>query len=59
VPKEVQHFNWIKNSKQINLEELLDEFVLLFSTLADVQLTEDKDAIVWKWTKDEEYSRPC
>jgi hypothetical protein len=59
VPKEVQHFNWIKNSKQINIEELLDEFVLLFSTLADVQLTEDKDAIVWKWTKDEEYSRPC
>jgi hypothetical protein len=58
VPKEVQHFNWIKN-KQINIEELLDEFVLLFSTLADVQLTEDKDAIVWKWTKDEEYSRPC
>jgi hypothetical protein len=59
VPKEVQHFNWIKNSKHINIEELLDEFVLLFSTLADVQLTEDKDAIVWKWTKDEEYSRPC
>jgi hypothetical protein len=38
VAKELQHFNWIKNLKQINTEELL-EFALLFSTLAYVQLT--------------------
>jgi hypothetical protein len=56
VAKELQHFNWIKNLKQINTEELLEEFALLFSTLAYVQLTEDKDAIAWKLTKDGEYS---
>jgi hypothetical protein len=32
-------------------ETLMDEFILLFSALNEVTLTEDRDTIVWKWTK--------
>jgi hypothetical protein len=28
----------------------MDEFVLLFSTLNEVQLTNDNDSILWKWS---------
>jgi hypothetical protein len=28
--------NWIKNLKQINTEELLEEFILLFNTLSEI-----------------------
>jgi hypothetical protein len=31
--------------KQVNSVELLDEFILLFSTLSEVQLNDDKDVI--------------
>jgi hypothetical protein len=45
VDKDLQQFNWIKNIGSIHSEELLDEFVLLFTVLNDVQLTEEKDVI--------------
>jgi hypothetical protein len=53
---ELQHFNWIKNLTSIDSEELLNEFLLLFHTLADRQLTEDRDVIAWKWTASGEYT---
>jgi hypothetical protein len=30
VHQELQNFNWIKNNKNINTEELMDEFISLF-----------------------------
>jgi hypothetical protein len=56
VHKELQQFNWIKNIRSIHSEELLDEFVLLFTVLNDVQLTEEKDVISWRWTTSGNYS---
>jgi hypothetical protein len=48
--------NWIKNLKHINFETLIDEFILLFTALNDVSLNEEKDTIVWRWTRLGEYS---
>jgi hypothetical protein len=56
VHKELQNFDWIKNIKQINTTELLDELTLLFSTLNEIQLNDDKDTISWKWITSGEYS---
>jgi hypothetical protein len=56
VGKELQNFNWIKNLKAINTENLMDEFVLLFSALSEVTLNNDRDKIVWHWTPSGEYS---
>jgi hypothetical protein len=56
VAKELRNWNWIRNLKQTNTEQLLDEFILLFSALNGVQLSEDKDAIAWKWTSSGDYS---
>jgi hypothetical protein len=56
VGKELQNFNWIKNLKAINTENLMDEFVLLFSALSEITLNNDRDKIVWRWTPSGEYS---
>jgi hypothetical protein len=48
--------NWIKNLRQVNTEELLDEFILVFNTLADIQLNTSADTIFWKWTPSGEYT---
>jgi hypothetical protein len=40
----------------IDSEELLDEFLFLFPTLAEIHLTEDRDVIAWKWTMSGEYT---
>jgi hypothetical protein len=55
VSKELNQLNWIKNIQSFGSEELLDEFVLLFTLLGEVQLTEE-DTIKWKWTATGEYS---
>jgi hypothetical protein len=47
---------WIKNIKQINSETLMDEFILIFIAMNDVVLSEEKDAIAWKWFTSGEYS---
>jgi hypothetical protein len=56
VHKELQGFSWIKNLRQISTEELLDEFVLLFILLSEVQLTYGHETIAWKWTREGQYS---
>jgi hypothetical protein len=56
VHKELQQFNWITNIQSIGTEDLLDEFILLFTLLSEVQLSEEKDTIIWKWTVTGEYS---
>jgi hypothetical protein len=37
--------SWFRNLKQINSETLMEEFILLFTSLGDIVLTEEKDAI--------------
>jgi hypothetical protein len=55
VQVEMKNLNLIKNLRHVNTEELMDEFVLLFSTLNEVQLTNDNDSILWKWSAVGEY----
>jgi hypothetical protein len=52
----MRQFNWIRNIRRIDTKELLNEFILLFSTLNEVHLSEERDSIVWKWMVTGEYS---
>jgi hypothetical protein len=56
VHKELYNMNWIKNLKQVNTEDLIEEFVLLFNTLSEIQLNENADTIFWRWTTSGEYT---
>jgi hypothetical protein len=47
---------WIKNLKQISTSEQLEEFILLFNTLSDIQLNENRGAIQWRWSALGEYT---
>jgi hypothetical protein len=47
---------WIKNLKQISTSEQLEEFILLFDILSDIQLNENRDAIQWRWSTSGEYT---
>jgi hypothetical protein len=52
----MRQFNWIRNIRRIDTEELFDEFILLFNTLNEVHLSEERDSIVWKWMATGEYT---
>jgi hypothetical protein len=56
VSKELSNMNWIRNLRQVNTKALMDEFILLFTALNDVILTEERDTIAWKWTRTRQYS---
>jgi hypothetical protein len=43
--KELYNLKWIRNLKDINSTALLEEFLLLFMALSDVELSEQKDSI--------------
>jgi hypothetical protein len=51
VYKELQGFSWINNIKQINTEELMDEFVLIFTTPSKIHPIKAKYSIHWKWSR--------
>lgn len=53
---ELQNSNWIRNLNNVNSSTLVQEFTLFFMALADVQLSDHKDEIIWKWTLDGKYS---
>jgi hypothetical protein len=53
---EINNSNWIRNLNNINSASLIEEFILLFMALAEVQLSDHRDKIVWKWTSDGKYS---
>jgi hypothetical protein len=55
VHQELNQFSWIKNLRSIDSEELMDEFFLLFHTLGEVHLLEERDTIAGKWTAIGEY----
>jgi hypothetical protein len=38
--------SWINNLRQVNTEELLEEFILLFNALAGIHLNESADIIL-------------
>jgi hypothetical protein len=54
--KELQNMNWIRNLRDINSSALLEEFILLFMALSDVELSDQQDNIRWKWTKHGQYT---
>jgi hypothetical protein len=56
VDKGLYNLKWIKNVRQLNTEELLDEFILLFTTSGDIHLTQEADTIFWKWTASGQYT---
>lgn len=56
VHKEIHNFNWIRNLQSINSQTRMDEYILLYSALATVALTEEEDQITWRWTPDGMYS---
>jgi hypothetical protein len=56
VQKELQNFKWVRNLKLTNTEQLIDEFVLLFSTLSEISLNTSSDSIYWHWTSSGEYT---
>lgn len=56
VSQELHKDNWIRNLMNIDTPILLQEFVLLFMALADVNLSEEHDAIRWRWTPNGKYT---
>jgi hypothetical protein len=56
VHKVLDRFNWVKDLVNINSEELLDEFFLLFHTLSEIHLSRERDSIAWKWATSGEYT---
>jgi hypothetical protein len=55
VHTELRSLNWIKNLRQVNMKMLMDEFILLFMALSEIQTTDQKDSISWKWMPDGVY----
>jgi hypothetical protein len=45
VQVEMTSLIWIKNLRQVNTEELMDEFILLFTTFNEVQFSSENDTI--------------
>jgi hypothetical protein len=54
--KELRNSNWIRNLFDINTSALIEEFTLLFMALTPVQLSDQRDKIVWKWTLDGKFT---
>lgn len=56
VCQELHNDNWIRNLQNIETPVLLQEFVLLFMALVDINLSEQPDAIIWRWTEHGRYT---
>jgi hypothetical protein len=56
VKTEMQGANWIRNLTDVTTSAQLEEFTLLFMAISSVQLSDQKDKIVWKWTSDGQYT---
>jgi hypothetical protein len=54
--QELKNLNWIRNVRGIDLDILLEEFVMLFKALSSVVLSDQKDEVVWRWTEDGKYT---
>lgn len=56
VHKELDNNNWIRNLGELTTHEQMKEFVKLFTSLRDVELTDQPDEIKWRWTADGIYT---
>lgn len=56
VAKELRNMNWIKSLSTLNTESLMDECILLFSAIQNIQLSNERDRISWRWTNHGEYT---
>jgi hypothetical protein len=53
---ELQGDNWIRSLSNIGTTSEVEEFTLLFMAISFVQLLDQKDNIVYKWTPDGNYT---
>jgi hypothetical protein len=53
---ELQNDRWIKNLGPITTPSLLEEYIILFSALSTVTLSEQADQIFWRWTTSGKYT---
>jgi hypothetical protein len=53
---ELHNDSWIRNIKNIDNSTLLEEIVLLYTTLSSITLTNQKDTITWRWTANGQFS---
>jgi hypothetical protein len=56
VAEELQDANWMRGLWRMNDVKEMVELINLWPLAKDVQLSEQKDRIVWKWTVDGRYS---
>jgi hypothetical protein len=56
VYSELQNLSWIRNLQGISTVTQMEEFTILFMTLAPIELTRERDKISWKWIRDGQYS---
>jgi hypothetical protein len=56
VATELQDNNWIKNLGEINSTSALEEYILLYSALSTMALTDQRDQIIWRWTSNGKYT---
>jgi hypothetical protein len=53
---ELRNKNWIRSLKEIPSADLLQEFVMLHLALSSIQLTDQPDEVIWRWTADEKFT---
>jgi hypothetical protein len=56
VHTELHNHNWIYNIQKINSSLLLEEYVTLYMMLSSVNLSNNHDEIIWRWTSNGQYS---
>jgi hypothetical protein len=56
VQTEISNQNWIRNLRDINSPTPIEEFTLLYMALVPIELSDQQDAILWKWSTDGKYS---
>jgi hypothetical protein len=56
VAAELRNVNWIRSLPAINSSDLLQEFIMLHTTLSAVHLTDQDDEVFWRWTSNGRFS---
>jgi hypothetical protein len=53
---ELRSNNWIRSLTNMNTSELMQEYVILFTALSTVQLSDQPDEVCWQWTTNGKFS---
>jgi hypothetical protein len=56
VKEDLQNYNWTRGLWRMTSASEMAEFVSLWTLVSDVQLSEEKDTIRWKWTEHGQYT---